>query len=87
MYELEIEERCERELWRHAGKNRGLQIQIDKKIEEIRQHPLHYKPLRRNLFGLRRVHIGPFVLLFQVDEARRVIRLVRFGHHDEAYEF
>ncbi len=87
MYSLEVEERCAKELRGYAAKNRGLQEQVEKKVGQILEQPLHYKPLRGRGFGLRRVHIGNFVLLFAVDEKAKVVRLVRFGSHDEAYVF
>jgi len=34
---------------------------------------------------VRRVHVGSFVLLFEPDESREVVRPLRLAHHDEAY--
>ena len=87
MYSLEVDDKCAKELKGYTERNRGLQEQITKKVEQILEQPLHYKPLRGKGFGLRRVHIGSFVLLFAVDETEKVVRLVRFGSHDEAYQF
>ncbi|HLC48127.1 MAG TPA: type II toxin-antitoxin system mRNA interferase toxin, RelE/StbE family [Candidatus Norongarragalinales archaeon] len=59
---------------------------INRKVEEILLNPSHYKPLRGDLHGARRVHIGgSFVLLFEVDEKNRIVRLLDFGHHDKIY--
>lgn len=56
------------------------------KVAQIRQNPLQYKPLRRPLQGLRRVHVmGSFVIVFEPIEAEQVVRLLRLAHHDEAY--
>jgi mRNA-degrading endonuclease RelE of RelBE toxin-antitoxin system len=33
----------------------------------------------------RRVHVGPFVLVYEVDEARKVVTLLDFEHHDVVY--
>lgn len=45
-----------------------LQNQLKNKIEDILQNPPHYKCLRNVLKGRQRVHIGSFVLLFEVIE-------------------
>jgi len=58
---------------------------VDRKVAQIVTIPLHFKPLRARLQGVRRVYFGPFVLLFEPDEERKVVRLVRLAHHDEAY--
>ena len=68
-----------------CSRNAGLRRAVDRKVAQIVTSPLHYKPLRAPLQGVRRVHIGPFVLLFEADEAREAVRLLRLAHHDEAY--
>ncbi|HEY5538949.1 MAG TPA: type II toxin-antitoxin system RelE/ParE family toxin, partial [Thermoplasmata archaeon] len=68
-----------------CSRNAGLRRAVDRKVAQIVANPLHYKPLRAPLQGVRRVHIGPFVLLFEPDEARGAVRLLRLAHHDEAY--
>ena len=56
------------------------------KIKEILQNPQHYKPLRYDLSGERRVHIMKnFVLKFEINESMQVVKFIFFGHHDEAY--
>lgn len=59
---------------------------IDKKTEEILQNPHHYKPLGNVMAGVLRVHIDPYVLTFEIDEARKVVRFIDFEHHDKAYQ-
>lgn len=59
----------------------------DKRMYEIIQNPQHYKPLKHELAGERRVHImKSFVLKFEIDEINKVVRFIFFGHHDEAYK-
>jgi len=53
------------------------------KIEQILSNPEHYKPLKGEMKGLRRAHLGPFVIIFKVEGEH--IRFVTFKHHDEAY--
>jgi mRNA-degrading endonuclease RelE of RelBE toxin-antitoxin system len=55
-------------------------------MNEILENPQHYKPLKYELAGQRRVHImKSFVLKFEVSEATKTVIFLFFGHHDEAY--
>jgi mRNA-degrading endonuclease RelE of RelBE toxin-antitoxin system len=84
-WSLEVSSEFEDDYRRNCGRNTGLRRAVDRKVAQIAERPLHYKPLRAPLQGVRRVHIGPFVLLFEPDERREVVRLLRLAHHDEAY--
>jgi mRNA-degrading endonuclease RelE of RelBE toxin-antitoxin system len=35
---------------------------------------------------MRRVHIGSFVLAYDIDEQRKIVTIRRYEHHDEAYK-
>ena len=57
-----------------------------KKIEEITENPQHYKPLKHDLKGRRRVHIEKsFVLVFQIDEDEKKVTFLDLCHHDKVY--
>ena len=84
-WSLEVSPEFEDDYRRLCGRDAGLRRAVDRKVAQIVAKPLHYKPLRAPLGGVRRVHIGPFVLQFEPDEAREVVRLLRLAHHDEAY--
>lgn len=59
---------------------------IMKKIEEIPHFPHHYKPLRHDLKGVRRVHIDTsFVLVFRIIEETKTVFFLDFDHHDKIY--
>jgi len=60
--------------------------QVKKKIRLLVEHPEMGKPLHAPLKGLWRVHIGHFVLVYEIDTKEKAIVLLRFVHHDEAYE-
>lgn len=51
----------------------------------IRENPECGKPLRNVLKGYRRVHVGSFVLIYEVDNTNEIITLLSFIHHDKAY--
>lgn len=57
---------------------------ISSKIEHIIREPEIGKPLRNVLKSRRRIHVGPFVLLyeFRYDE----LRFLDFDHHDRIYK-
>ena len=56
-------------------------------MDEILKNPTHYKPLKYDLKGERRVHIlKSFVLKFEVDKIKRVVTFLAFKHHDDAYQ-
>lgn len=57
---------------------------MDKKIQEILENPLKFKPLRRPLEGTRRVHVGSFVLIYEV--VNSMVRILKYRHHDDAYK-
>jgi len=83
---LEASREFERDFRKLCAKNAKLRRTVERKVEQILLQPTYYKPLRAPLEGIRRVHVaGSFVLLFEPDEKRRVVRLLRLAHHDEAY--
>ncbi len=56
---------------------------LQSKVEEILANPEHYKPLRSKMKGLRRAHLGSFVIIFKIEGD--YVRFVTFKHHDRAY--
>ncbi|WP_263854017.1 type II toxin-antitoxin system RelE family toxin [Methanohalophilus profundi] len=43
--------------------------------------------MRNDLTGYYRVHVmSSFVLIFGVDTVEETVTLVRFSHHDDAYD-
>ncbi len=59
---------------------------IHKKVEEIRENPHHYKPLRGDKVGTREVHIDKsFVLTYEIDEQNKVVKLLDYDHHDKIF--
>jgi len=85
MYDIEIREHLDRAFRKLAKKDSRQMEAIVKKVQEIARDPHAYKPLRFPLAGLRRVHIGSYVLLFSIDEARKTIVLEDYEHHDRVY--
>jgi len=85
-YASVIEEKCKRTINKACRKNPLLRKIIENKITEIIINPHHYKPLKYDLAGERRVHIMKNqVLKFRIDEQNKTVIFFFFGHHDEAF--
>jgi len=85
MYELEVSDLADKKFYKIAKKNRILFEAINKKIEEIKTNPEHFKPLKGNMKGQRRIHFGHFVLTFEIIYERNIVRILDFDHHDKVY--
>jgi YafQ family addiction module toxin component len=85
MYALEVKAGVDRTFRRMAKKDRDRLEAVEKKVREIVEEPHRFKPLRAPMQNKRRVHIGPFVLVYKVDEERKVVILLDFEHHDTVY--
>ena len=85
-YSNSIEKKLKAKLKRTYKKDKKLYDAVMKKIEEIMENPHRYKPLRHNLRGSRRVHLEKsFVLVFEIEEAEKIVRFLDMGHHDDIY--
>jgi YafQ family addiction module toxin component len=59
---------------------------IEKKIQQILNNPYHFKPLRGDMHGARRVHIDKsFVLVYEIKEKDKAVVLLEYEHHDKIY--
>ena len=69
-------------------KDPALFRQVQKKINQIslcdETSIQHFKNLRGDRSDYKRVHIGSFVLTFQIKEDTIIFK--RFTHHDKAYK-
>ncbi|VVB97820.1 ParE toxin of type II toxin-antitoxin system, parDE [uncultured archaeon] len=85
MYTYEIKEKLAQSLRKIARKDRVLYTEIIKKILQIAKNPAIGKPLRNVLKGKRRIHLGTFVLIYEIHENESKIVFLEIAHHDEAY--
>ena len=86
MYAIEVSELADKKFYKIAKKNRALFDAIINKLEELKRNPEHFKPLRHSMKGIRRVHFGHFVLTFEIDYQRNIVKILDFDHHDNIYE-
>ncbi len=86
MYKIEIKPSCLKNIEKLCKKNTLLKEVLENKMNEVATTPQHYKPLKHDLAGERRVHImKSFVLKFKINENTKTVDFIFFGHHDEAY--
>jgi len=88
VYTFDVSENLERKLNKLSKKDNQLYTQVLKKIDEVihSEHIEHYKNLRYNMKDSKRVHIGHFVLIFQVENDKNLILFDDFDHHDSIYK-
>ena len=85
-YNIEIKPSCKKDIKKACKKNALLRKALENKINQIITQPFHYKPLKHELFGERRIHIlKSFVLVFEIDYTNRTVVFLRFKHHDDVY--
>ena len=85
-YALDISDEADRKFNKLKKKDKKQLEIIDKKIRQILMDPHRFKPLRGDMHGARRVHIGKsFVLIYEVDEENKAIRILDYDHHDKIY--
>jgi YafQ family addiction module toxin component len=86
-YVVFYHKKCKKDILKASKKNPIIKKILIKKIHEICNKPLHYKPLCNDLVGERRVHIlSSFVLKFIIDQNKKTITFIAFQHHDKAYK-
>jgi YafQ family addiction module toxin component len=59
---------------------------LSRKVNEILENPQRFKPLRSPMQQMRRAHVGSFVLIYDIDETRKVVTIRRYEHHDSVYK-
>ncbi len=86
-FQFELSDKLEKTLIKLSKKDKPLAIAVNKKIKQIVNSDVesinHFKNLRAPLNNFKRVHIGSFVLTFQIN--KNIIIFENFTHHDEAY--
>jgi YafQ family addiction module toxin component len=85
LYSLEIEEEVFRAFKKLMKKDKVQLEAVNKKIEQILTNPFQFKPLKHPLEGLWRVHVGSFVLIYEILEDTNTVRVLKYKHHHEAY--
>lgn len=86
-YKLHIKLGLDKKFKKLQKKDRELLQVVKRKVEDILENPYRFKPLRKPLQNMRRVHVGgSFVLIYEVNEKAGSITLLDFDHHDNIYK-
>ena len=59
---------------------------VSKKVSQILENPQQFKQLKIPMQHMRRVHVGSFVLIYDIDEKTKVVTIRRYEHHDNVYK-
>ena len=86
MYELELSNLADKKFNKISKKNKVLFDAISNKIDEIKENPEHFKPLSNDMKGQRRIHFGHFVLTFEINYEKHIVKILDFDHHDKIYK-
>jgi YafQ family addiction module toxin component len=86
LYSLEVVETVDKIFKKLEKKDRAQFDSIVKNVNEILGNPQQFKPLKSPMQHMRRVHVGSFVLVYDIDDARKVVMLRRYEHHDRVYK-
>ncbi len=85
-YGLEASAEADKKFQKLAKRNIKRMEIVNKKVQQILENPYRFKPLMGDMKGSRRVHIDrSFVLIYDIDERRKTVRLLDYGHHDDVY--
>ncbi len=86
VYRLFIPKKLDKKFFKLSKKDKFHMRIIDKKIQEILLNPYKFKPLRGTMKKKWRVHIGKsFVLVYEIIESRKLVKLLDYNHHDRIY--
>lgn len=86
MWSYEVDKNLIKVLKKLLKKSKVVYSRVQKEIIKIASNPYLGKPLKFPLAGLRRIHIGSFILIYEIDERERKVKFLKFAHHDEAYK-
>ena len=86
MYKDVYSEELVKKLSRIKKKDRKQYTAIRKKMDNVLINPQHkYKDLHYSMKGIKRVHIGHFVLIFRINHAKKLVSFEDYDHHDKIY--
>ncbi|MEK6857064.1 MAG: type II toxin-antitoxin system mRNA interferase toxin, RelE/StbE family [Nanoarchaeota archaeon] len=87
-YQLVISDKADKVFKKLMKRDKKQLNIINKKIQQILENPYHFKPLKGDMKGSRRVHIDTsFVLTYEIEESTKSVRILDYDHHDKIYLF
>jgi YafQ family addiction module toxin component len=85
-YDIQLSDSLQKKIKKLHRKDPQYYEAVVNKILQIAENPQLGKPLRNTLRGKRRSHVGPFVLIYEIDEDDHLVIFIEFGPHDEVYK-
>jgi len=86
VYYLEIKEHVDEKIHKIKKRDSKAAEIIYKKLEKIVDDPYKFKPLRNDMKGDRRVHVNRhFVLVYAIDEIKKIVIVKDYDHHDKIF--
>jgi len=82
-YKIKFSKQFEKSMKKLKKKDFPLFEKIRKKLVAIIRSPERHKPLKNDLAGYRRVHVGSFVLIYTIRGG--TVKVISIDHHDKAY--
>lgn len=83
-YRLEITKEAQEAFQKISKKNKSLLSRAESQIIKILNYPEIGKPLRHSMKNQRRLHVGSFVLVYEIES--ETIRILDFDHHNNIYK-
>lgn len=71
-------------LERIAKRDAVLHQRIEQQVLKLARWPFFGKPLRYSLKNQRRLHVGSFIIIYEI--VGREVHITDFNHHDDAYK-
>ena len=86
-YAIEIGKKLRKRIKKAGSKNPDFKNALNNKIAQILENPQRFKPLGWPLQNKHRVHIlKSFVLVYEVIENEKIVRILDIDHHDNVYK-
>jgi mRNA-degrading endonuclease RelE of RelBE toxin-antitoxin system len=85
-YQIIADPLLQKKLRKLFRKDKKTYEHLKKKLTYLGINPEVGKPLRNVLKNKRRLHMGSFVLIYNIDNKNKIIKLLEFEHHDRAYK-
>ena len=87
MYTDSYSEEITRKLSKIRKKDKKHYSVVRRKMDQILANPKHrHKDLHYTMKGIKRVHIGHFVLVFTIDHKNKLVSFEDYDHHDKIYQ-
>jgi len=88
MRKFEIKPILHKKLIKISKKDKKAFEMVMKKVFEVVNSSdiEHYKNLRYDMKDSKRVHVGPFVLVFSYNKAKDFVSFEDYDHHDNIYK-